>query len=115
MKPVLVSVTITDENGTLVTESLLSCRTKVLEIVSGGGSALIVVNAPQAASAHLECAKKYSKNLKDLKDEIKKANCLLVISALRAGGVPTHVKPLDSERKARKFLEKEERPLACVV
>ena len=105
MNPVTVSVQISDDAGKLDPKKLRSAQRKVRDLVSKKRAVIVTVEQGKAANTYLEIAKEYSKDLGDLKKEIRKTNCLLVITALRAANVPTHTQPFDSINKAKTFLK----------
>lgn len=105
MKPVTVDVEISDSLGNLDPGKLKSAQRKVRDLVSKGVPVLVTVEQGETGKVHLKQARKYSKDVSDLKREIRRTNALLVISALRAVKVPTHTQPFDSVKEAEEFLK----------
>jgi hypothetical protein len=105
MNPVTVNVQISDESGKLDQKKLRSAQRMVRDLISKKRPVIVTVEQGKVGNSYLEHAKKYSKNVDDVKREIRKTNCLLVIATLRAANVPTHTQPFDSEKKAKTFLK----------
>lgn len=64
--------------------------------------------------AHLAKSRKYSKDLQDLKEGIRRLNGLLIIAVLRSAKVPTHGEPLADRKSATKYLKRTKHAAACV-
>lgn len=105
MNPVTVAVEVSDESGNLSVWKLRSARKEIGSLISKGKPVLVTVEQGKTGEAHLEHARRYSKDLSPVKGSLRQANALLVISALRAAGVPTHTTPFKDKRKARDFLK----------
>ena len=105
MNPVTVSVQISDDAGKLDPKKLRAAQRKVRDLVSKRRPVIVTVEQGKAGNNYLEIAKEYSKDLKDLKNEIRKTNCLLVIATLRAANIPTHMRPFQSMNEAKTFLK----------
>ncbi len=105
MNPVTVNVEISDASGKLYPKRLRSAQRKVRDLVSRGRPVIVTVDQGKAGANYIEQAKKYSKDVSDVRREVRRTNSLLVITALRAARVPTHTRPLDSTRSAKAFLK----------
>jgi len=115
MNPVSIEVTIAGENGELDLLRIRSTQRQVRNLVSKGRSVLVRVNSGGSGKTQLEYAKRYARNVQDVRKAIRKTNCLLLIAALRSVKVPTHTSAFDDKRKAIAFLKKKGIPRAAVV
>ncbi|MGA2874583.1 MAG: hypothetical protein ABSE82_03495 [Nitrososphaerales archaeon] len=104
MNPVTVSVQISDDIGKLDPKKLRSAQRKVRDLISKKRPVIVTVEQGKAGNNYLEIARRYSRDVSDVKREIRKTNCLLVITALRAAKVPTHTQPFQSTDRAKAFL-----------
>src|SRR5208283_5776488 len=96
MNPVTVNIQISGDAGNLDPKKLRSAQRKVRDLISMKRPVIVTVEQGKVGNNYLEIAKKYSRDLRDLKKEIRKTNCLLVIATLRAANIPTHMQPFDS-------------------
>ncbi len=115
MKMVVVRISVSTDSSELDVSKIRLAQRQIKKLASGGKSILVLVDSGDTGREHFEVAKRYSKDLKGLKAEIRKINAMLVIAALRSVGIPTHSLPLESPGKARAFLEKVREPTAAVV
>ncbi len=75
------------------------------DLISKKRPVIVIVEQGKMGNNYLEIAKKYFNDVNDVRKEIRKTNCLLVVATLRAAKVPTHTQPFDSEKKAMTFLK----------
>ncbi len=116
MKPiVIVRIGVSTDGEELDISEIRPAQTRVKRLVASGNSTLVVVNSDDTCGAHLDVASKYSRDLKNLKLEIGRMNAMLVISALRSAGIPTHVFPIEGPRGAESFLKRAREPTAAVA
>jgi uridylate kinase len=115
MKPVVVvRVKVSTDREELDISQIRSAQTRIKRLVASGKSALVVVDSNDTCRMHLDVAKKYSRDLKSVRSEIGRINAMLVISALRSAGIPTHVFPIEGARGAESFLVRVRDPTAAV-
>jgi hypothetical protein len=105
MDPVTVNVEISDETGKLDPKRLRSAQRKVKGLVSRRRPVIVTVENGRTGSNYLDYARRYSKDVNDVKEGVRKTNGLLIIAALRAERVPTHAQPFGSARAAKTFLK----------
>ena len=115
MKTVEVRVKVSVDGEGLDVSQITSTRRDVAMLISSENSVLVFVDSDDTCGEHLEVAKHYSHDLASLNSEIGRINAMLLISALRSKGIPTHNFPLESASKARKVLQRIMEPTAVVV
>ena len=115
MKLVTIRVVISDPEGNLDLSKIRAAQMSVERLVSSRKSVLVLVDSGNTGRTHLDQAREYSKNLQDLKRDIRRVNATLVISALRSADIPTHSEPFENDAEASSFLRKIKQPTAAVV
>lgn len=115
MKPAIVGIMISNPDGNLVVSMIRSGQRRVKRLISRNRSVLVLVDSGDTGRKHLDQAREYSKELGDLKSDIKRVNAMLVIAALRSADIPTHSQPFENEAEARSFLRRMKQPSAAVV
>jgi hypothetical protein len=115
MRTVAVKVTVSGSTRELDIGEIRRAQTSVKQLVAGGESVLVLIESSNIGKEHLEQARRYSSDVRDIKKEIRRANAMLVIAALRSAKIPTHSQPFENPGRARSFLAKMRAPTAAVV
>ncbi len=86
---------------------------KIKELTSKGNKVLAHLDS-SLGNDHISRARRYSKNVRDVEEQVKHANGLLLISLLRSAKVPTRTETIDDKRRGATYLKRTKQALACV-
>ena len=85
---------------------------EIKELTSEGKKVLVHLDS-SFANDHFSWAMRYSKD-KNVKEQIRLVNGLLLISLLRSSKIPTHVATLTDRKRALAYLRRTKYAAACV-
>jgi hypothetical protein len=113
MNLALVETTIRGDDVRVCSARLRAVLNDVEELTSRGKRVLLHLDS-SLGDDHLSKARTYSKNIRDIKEQIRYANGKLLIALLRSANVPTHSEPLADKKGAATCLVRMKYAKACV-
>lgn len=86
---------------------------EIKELTSQGNKVLVHLDS-SLGKDHISRARRYSKNVRDVEEQVKRVNGLLLITLLRSVKIPTHTETIDDEKRGATYLKRTKQAVACV-
>lgn len=107
-----VRLAISSNNGQRDLARIRAVLKEVKELISKGNKVLVHLDST-LGDDHFSLAKTYSKDLRDIEEQIELCNGLLFVTLLRSAKISTSTEVLDKKR-ATAYLKRRKYAAACV-
>lgn len=114
MNPAILEARIYGEDG-IDPLRLKLVQDEATRLISLGKKVIVRIEQGKGGEEHLSQVRKYTQDVRSLKEQISRINSMVVIASLRSVGIPTHTEPVSREKKAIEILRQEKYLLAAVL